>query len=139
MSGLAILKRVHLKLAENDGVVVNCENYHCFMIDIEIDKETAASSKLAEDGVYFGKYYLPFEAMDMTRPSAPSRVLGKNIPADALHLLYEVVGEAFLSRITGEEADFESLRVKYEECLGGMDIHQIYNKLPECRVRKWGS
>lgn len=139
MSELAVLKKVHIKLAMNDGLDIFCESYYGFMVDIKVDKETAANSKLSEDGVYFWKYFLPFESIDMSKPSAPSRLLGKDLPVDALHLLYEIVSVAFIRQRTSKETDFEALRVKYEECLGGMDIHQIYNKLPECRVRKWGS
>ena len=134
MSDTIELKKVHLKLSEDAGVVVFYRNQYGFEADMKVDKETSASARLTQEGVYWGSYYLPFKELTLTHPVATPRVIGVDrVPKDALHFVYELVAEIFMSRLTDGQIDFDALNEKYQKCLNGISSRDIYRQIPRVR------
>lgn len=132
MADIIKLEKAYLRLGEDGDVVIYYKNQYGFEQSITVDKETAATASLSSEGVYWGTYFLPFKEIVLSHVVAVPRVMGEpNLPKDALHLVYELIAEYFMKRITDVPINFGVIKERYAKCLGGMDPQEIYYKIPK--------
>lgn len=131
MADITELKKVHLKLAEDGVIKVYHRNQYGVETSITVDAETAKSASISEEGVTWGMFFIPFEEIVLTHPVCVPRVMGEPyLPKDALHLVYELIAEYFMHKITAYvPINFKSINEKYVKCLRGADSRTIYYKI----------
>ena len=132
MADIIKLEKAYLRLGEAGDVVVFYKNKYGFEQSITVDKETAKTASISADAVSWGMYLLPFKEIVLSHVVAVPRVMGEpNLPKDALHLIYELIAEYYMKRITDVPINFNVIKERYAKCLGGMNPQEIYYKIPK--------
>lgn len=134
------LKKAHLHLAENGGMLIKGKNEFGIEISIDVSAEAAKLSRLGKKGFFFKEdrgtsYFVPYKQIKMNpkNPSIPIRVLADNFPIDALHLIYELVAERYMGYIHLSESSYiQGLEEKYKEVLEEVDFWEVAMAIPQC-------
>ena len=136
------LRKVHMHLTENGGMLIKGKNEFGIEISIDVSAEAAKLSRLGKKGFFFKEdrgtsYFVPYKQIKMNpkNPSIPIRVLADNFPidADALHLIYELVAERYMGYINLSESSYiQGLEEKYKEVLEEVDFWEVAMVIPQC-------
>lgn len=131
MADIIELKKAYLRLGEDGAVIVFYKNQYGFEQSITVDAQTAKSASISDEGLSWGMFFIPFDEIVLTHPVCVPRVMGEPyLPKDALHLLYELIAEYFMHKITTYvPINFKAINEKYVKCLRGADSRTIYYKI----------